>query len=225
MSLTEDYRKVWSRASEFPPNKEQVYPEHAKVQEFTKAIDKTVLEYGCGGGSDALSYLRRGAKVWYADICPANVEKTTERVIQGGFAGKAWALPLDATAPLPLGGSYFHIVNCHGVLHHIDDPALVALLLSEFRRLLRPEGRLYLMLYTETLRQKFDMNITSLLASGPCKTEHEAFGWCTDGENVPYARWYTGDEGKTLLEANGFKVIDLRLYQDGDFRTFVAERA
>src|SRR2546429_6246154 len=80
MTTIEQTRKAWARAANFPANKETVYPEHAEVQEFDLNAGKTVLEYGCGGGADALSYLRRQCRVWYVDVVPENVQRATERI-------------------------------------------------------------------------------------------------------------------------------------------------
>src|SRR4030067_2872760 len=79
-----DPREFWKKAASYPESKEDYYPEHAAVQEFNQYTGKRVLEYGCGGGSDALSYLRRGNTVAYLDIVPSNVIVTSPRIEAAG---------------------------------------------------------------------------------------------------------------------------------------------
>jgi SAM-dependent methyltransferase len=215
----ETTREAWKRASLFPANKEMVYPEHAVVQEFESNRNKRVLEYGCGGGADAISYLRRGCTVFFCDVVPENVKTATERIAQARLSSKAYGLLLDASVPIPLGAGYFEVISSHGVLHHIEDPAPVV---AEFRRVIHPHGALYVMLYTEFLWAKFQPTIRSLITNSRCASEYEAFCWCTDGENSPYARPYTEREGRALLEAGGFKVEKATLIVNNDFRTFKA---
>jgi SAM-dependent methyltransferase len=212
-------RAAWHRAASYPAAKENVYPDHAKVQEFDVHVGARVLEYGCGGGSDAMSYLRRECTVWYADIVPENVAATRRRIEQAGLAKRAYGLILHESATVSLPAAYFDVVNAHGVLHHIEEPGPV---LSEFRRLLRPDGLLYAMLYTEQLRAKLDAEVRDLMGDPHRLGEAEAFGWATDGQGVPYARAYTELDGRRLVEAAGFQVVDVMLYNGGDFRTFKA---
>lgn len=221
MVSLEETRRVWSRAAKFPANKELVYAEHAIVQEFDQHKGKRVLEYGCGGGSDALSYLRRGCTVWYVDVVQPNVEAAIKRIASAGLDRKAYGLTLESSADIPVGDGYFQVVNSHGVLHHIEDPLPV---LKEFRRLLARDGLLYVMLYSEALWAKFKPTVDALIKSKRCKTEEEAFGWCTDGEGVPYARYYTDLQGKDLLKSAGFSLVSDRTYVNGEFRTFKAVR-
>jgi|SRR5215510_8160524 len=222
MVSIERTRDVWKRAADFPSNKEYVYPEHAQVQEFVTNSQKKVFEYGCGGGADTLSYLRRMCKVWYADVVKENVERTTHRVLESGKKGHAWGLVLDDSAPIPLGAGYFEIVNCHGVLHHIADEKMVEFVLREFHRLLVSGGALYLMLYTEHMWSDFSVQMASLLSQHRVADKFEAFGWCSDGEEVPYARCYSEIEGRVLLKSAGFEVATVSLYNHNHFRTFKA---
>ena len=214
-------RAAWSRAAKFPPNKEAVYYEHAVVQEFALHIRERVLEYGCGGGSDALSYLRRQNRVWYADVVPDNVEAATRRIAQAGLAREAYPVVLEASAPIPLAAETMDVINAHGVLHHIEDPAPV---LAEFARILKVGGQLYVMLYTEHLWAKHQRTIELLVRSGRCHAVTEAFGWCTDEAGTPYARAYTEAEGRGLIEASRLTVESVRLYNDREFRTFKARK-
>jgi 2-polyprenyl-3-methyl-5-hydroxy-6-metoxy-1,4-benzoquinol methylase len=215
----ETTRGAWKRASTFPSNKELIYPQHAIVQEFDANKGKRVLEYGCGGGADTLSYLRRGCIVFYVDVVPENVKTTQDRIHASRMTGKAYGLLLDASVPIPLGAGYFEVISAHGVLHHIENPVPV---LAEFRRLIHPQGALYVMLYTETLRARFEPTIRALVLSGRCETEEEAFSWCTDGEGTPYARSYTEEEGRALLTAAGFDVVSATAFDNNDFRTYKA---
>jgi ubiquinone/menaquinone biosynthesis C-methylase UbiE len=214
-------RAAWKRAGTFPANKEQVYLDHAKAQEFDQHKDKKVFEYGCGGGSDAMSYLRRGNIVWYADVVSENVAVATQRISQADLGRRAFPLVLAETSQILLAGSVFDVVNAHGVLHHIVDPTPV---LDEFYRILKADGLLYVMLYTESLWKRFEPQMKILMNMKRCRNQEEAFCWCTDGEGAPYARAYTEDEGRELLARSGFSVVSTLVYNNGDFRTFKAQR-
>lgn len=214
----EQTRAAWKRAGTFPANKETVYPDHAGIQEFVAHAGKRVLEYGCGGGSDTLSFLRRHARVWYADVVPENIAVTRQRIAAAGLGAEFVAYPveLDTSWPIPLAAQTMDVVSSHGVLHHIEEPAPVV---AEFHRVLKVGGLVYVMLYTETLWAEHARQV-ELLQRVRKLSEAEAFGWCTDGEGVPYARAYTEAEGQALLEAAGFRVVSAKTYHKGLFRTF-----
>ena len=208
-----DPREFWKIASTFPANKEDVYPDHAEAQEFIQRhVGERVLEYGCGGGSDAMSYLRRGCEVVYADIVPENVFKATQRIAALRLSEKATGCLLLSSDVLHFPDGYFDIVNAHGVLHHIEDPLPV---LKAFHRVLRPGGLLYVMLYTEHLFAVY---------TNDSQPQNPSFGAYTDGEGC-YARSYIETEGRALLAAAGFSVDRVFLYNKNHFRTFRATRA
>lgn len=216
-------REFWVCARHYPANKEDpaVYGvAHTETQEFDRHAGKTVLEYGCGGGADALSYLRRGCDVTFCDIVPANVMTTATRVAAQGAADppdgrRATATLLTTSAPLPFPDEAFDVVNAHGVLHHILDPISVV---DEFFRVLRPGGWCYVMLYTESLAARCEPVVAGLMTTG--LSREQAFGAVTDGSGCPHARPYTDEEGRRLLERSGFAVDRVMVYNDGDFRTF-----
>lgn len=217
----ERVRKAWTCAAGFPPDKESVYPDHARAQQFDHHKGKTVLEYGCGGGADAMSYLRRGCYVYFADVVPWNVATASTRIAKCGLAEKARAVHLRKSSEIPLDAESVDVISSHGVLHHIEDPAPV---LDEFFRILRPRGHLYVMLYTETLRARADSFVRTFVERGQL-SEAEAFCWFTDGQGTPYARPYTEQEGFDFLKAGGFKPVGRPVvYNNGDFRTFKAVR-
>ena len=217
-------RRAWKRAAEFPTDKERVYPEHGLAQAFDSHRGKMVLEYGCGGGSDTLSYLRRNNSVTYVDVTPDNVETTRARVEAEGYGPMSHGLVLEESDRIPLPSGLFDVASSHGVIHHIQRPLPV---LQEIRRLLKPGGLLYCMLYTEHLYARFSDRVR-LLVETKGLTHEEAFCWCADGEGTPWAVAYTQSEGEGLLKAAGLIVEDAREFNvcevngKPDFRTFVA---
>lgn len=216
--LTPEYCRSWALAAGFPPDKERVYPQHARVQEFDDHVSVKVLEYGCGGGSDAMSYMRRGCEVWYADIVESNVSAATERMRTRGLSGHS--VVLSASSPLPFESESFDVVNAHGVLHHVEEPAPVV---SEFFRVLRSRGLLYVMLYTEYLWARCQGAMADRLVRRLARTSFEAFCQMTD-YGAPYARAYTEGEGARLLQDAGLVVERSSVWNGGDFRTFRARR-
>lgn len=211
-------KEFWQVASTFPPDKEIVYPAHRQAQEFDKWEQATVLEYGCGGGADACSYLRRGCTVWATDIVAANVEMTTARARAAQLDGQLNAILLADSTVLPIEAASVDVASSHGVLHHIRDPRPV---LREIRRVLKPAGRLYVMLYTEKLFDDLKEQTRTFAVNNKISWQ-EAFGWATDGPGCPWAVPYTEGQGRLLLKETGFSVTSTFDYNNGQFRTFRA---
>ncbi len=210
------YKESWARASTFPVTKELSYPELVVVQEFGDHHGKEVLEYGCGAGSDALSYFRRGNYVTCVDIVPENLYAARCNIEQAGFLRDAEFKLLEYSYPLPFPDNSFDLVNSNGVIHHIPDgPKVVA----EFLRVLRPGGLVYLMLYTENLKELFQEKMVQLQKEHGI-SEEESFCWCTDAPGTPYAIHYTDESGRKMLTDIGFEVVKTQMYNRKQFREF-----
>lgn len=227
MVTMEQVRRAWTRAQGFPIAKESVYSGHAEAHGFDKEAGNVVLEYGCGGGSDTLSLLRRGCRVYFADVTHSNVEVTRSRVTEAGMIERATGLALDASDRLPIADGILDAVTSHGVIHHIEDPLPV---MCEFFRVLKPGGRVYVMLYTEHLRMRADTAIHTLARERGLPVE-EGFSWFTDGAGTPWAEWYTVEEGRQLLTDAGFENTGYTEYNKSaenenraDFRTFAGRK-
>lgn len=219
----EEARKFWAVAQTFPVDKERVYPGHAEAHDFDGARGLSVLEYGCGGGSDTLSLLRRGAYVLYCDIVPGNVELTRQRVNAptGEFPrDNALGHMLKSSAEIGVDAGLIDRVNTHGVLHHIPVDVLDEVL-QEFRCVLRPGGEIFAMLYTEHLFKRCLAQTEALVAQG--WAVDAAFGYQTDGGGI--ARAYSLGEGRELFERHGFEFVRVVEYNNGDFRTFRVRKA
>lgn len=219
-------KDYWRIACEFPTDKEEAYPEHAYANGFlVPGAGLDVLEYGCGGGSDAISWMKRKHRVTATDIVPENVTATRERaakyllehVTENLHAPTI--LLLTESSPLPFADASFDVVSSHGVVHHIVHPLPV---LKEFHRVLRPGGRAYIMFYTEQLWAVHVATINFLtMARG--LDPHEAFGWCTDGEGTPYSKHYTVLEATRLFQEARFRITQFVEYNKKEFRTFWLE--
>jgi SAM-dependent methyltransferase len=240
--ITARARKFWKIAAGFPPNKEEVYADHATAQDFAlwgerarddNAPPLTALEYGCGGGSDTISYLTRGLRVVAVDINPSNVATTATRVrdhargLEFVERHAVWLLEYSDKIQ-PVGGLTgevdtglrppFDVASSHGVLHHIPQP-LVGKVVAEIYRVLRPGGWFYAMLYTPELRNNHADAIETLTKRHGITAE-EAFGWCTDGEGCPWAEAYSHREAELLFEEAGFEMRSSFEYSDGFFCTY-----
>ena len=111
------------------------------------AIDfegKRVLEIGLGQGADSEQMIRRGAALWSGlDLSPESISRVATRLrLFERFLMSGW----NAATPgrCPFADNSFDIVFSHGVLHHIPDVIEVQ---KEIARVLKPGGRLIVMLY------------------------------------------------------------------------------
>jgi SAM-dependent methyltransferase len=103
---------------------------------------KRLLEIGLGQGADSEQLIRRGARWSGLDITPEAVGRLRMRAairdlpIEDLKVGSALDIPYDDRS--------FDIVFSHGVLHHIPD---IARAQAEIARVLRPNGKLIIMVY------------------------------------------------------------------------------
>lgn len=102
---------------------------------------KRLLEIGCGLGTDLLQFARGGALVTGVDLTPASIE-----LVKACFA--LHGLPVHAQVAdaenLPFEDNAFDVVYSFGVLHHTPDTQKA---LDEVYRVLKPGGKIILMLY------------------------------------------------------------------------------
>ena len=101
-----------------------------------------VLEIGLGQGADSEQLIRRGA-VWTGlDFTPEAVERVRTRLTLRQLPFEN--LHIGSVTAIPTAADQFDVVFSHGVLHHVPD---IRAAQSEIHRVLRPDGRLVVMLY------------------------------------------------------------------------------
>ncbi len=116
-------------------------PEIAELADFASASNRRVLEIGTGMGADLVRWCRAGARTFGVDLTERAIRRARARLSQEGL--RAHVQVADAEA-LPFPDDHFDIVYSWGVLHHTPDPLAA---LDEARRVLKPGGRLKVMMY------------------------------------------------------------------------------
>jgi SAM-dependent methyltransferase len=108
---------------------------------FDELAGKDVLEIGVGTGVHARLLAEAGAKLTAVDLTPTAVDLTTKRLALHGLS--ADVREADAEQ-LPFADASFDFVWSWGVIHHSAHTERVV---QEIARVLRPGGRLALMVY------------------------------------------------------------------------------
>ena len=105
---------------------------------------KKVLEIGLGQGADAEQIARRGGVFSGIDLTDEAVKRTRMRF---SLKDLPYSRIEQASAlEMPFEDNSFDIVFSHGVLHHIPDVAAAE---KEIYRVLKPDGKLVVMLYAK----------------------------------------------------------------------------
>ena len=108
---------------------------------YDELASKDVLEIGSGTGVHARLLADAGANVTAVDLTPTAVDLTRRRLERAGLS--ADVREADAEA-LPFADDSFDFVWSWGVIHHSESTDRV---IAEIARVLRPGGRLALMVY------------------------------------------------------------------------------
>jgi ubiquinone/menaquinone biosynthesis C-methylase UbiE len=109
---------------------------------FDEAAGRSVLEIGVGLGTDHVRFARAGADLHGVDLTEHGIELVTRRL---ALEGRTSQLQVADAEALPFADASFDIVYSWGVLHHTPDTARA---MSEAVRVLRPGGRICVMVYS-----------------------------------------------------------------------------
>src|SRR5581483_6716498 len=175
-------RETWDR--EPPPLVEELH-------ELDRAAGRKVLDYGCGNGYLLGLYARRGAEVYGLDVTDRAIELARSRFALIGLDG---TFIRNDGATIPFESGTFDVVCSLGVLHHIPDPAPVV---AELFRVLKPGGRLVVMLYN---RDSWRYRVACRFDLRPGETVEERVRR-NDGRDIPYGRVCSRAEARRLLSA------------------------
>ena len=113
----------------------------AAFADFASARDRALLEIGVGVGTDFIRFARAGARVTGVDLTQHSVSLVRQRLALEGLTGEVQVADAEQ---LPFKDAAFDVVYSWGVLHHTPEPDLA---IAEAVRVLKPGGRLCLMLY------------------------------------------------------------------------------
>jgi ubiquinone/menaquinone biosynthesis C-methylase UbiE len=102
------------------------------------------LEIGLGQGADSEQIIRRGAHWSGVDLTQASVDRVRTRLELRDLPYVM--LAKGSVVALPFPERSFDIVYSHGVLHHVPE---IERAQREIARVLRPDGRLVVMLYAK----------------------------------------------------------------------------
>jgi SAM-dependent methyltransferase len=123
------------------------YAKEPHILENLDRIDfdgKRVLEIGLGQGADAEQIVRRGGIFSGVDLTEEAVKRTQMRFSLKDLTFER--IEQASALKLPFDNGTFDIVFSHGVLHHIPE---IRTAQKEIARVLKPDGRLIVMLYAK----------------------------------------------------------------------------
>jgi 2-polyprenyl-3-methyl-5-hydroxy-6-metoxy-1,4-benzoquinol methylase len=104
------------------------------------------LEFGCNVGATAIVLARLGAVVAAVDIDAKSIALAEVNARRYGAAGISFAvLPPPPAVGVPFDSGSFDLVTCNSVLESVQPTRLVAPILRDFDRVLKPGGMVLVM--------------------------------------------------------------------------------
>jgi len=177
-----------------------------EIHGYSSSKDLRVLDVGCGNGYVLAQYAKYGANVSGVDLTQTALDLSQKRFALAGLQGD---FRLTDGNALPFDDAVFDIACSMGVLHHIADPRPM---IAEMRRVLKPGGRLILMLYYwGSWKYHVVFRVKRLLDSRYRGLSQQQALNMNDGAECPLARVYTRAEVKGLLD--GFSDLHFELNQ------------
>jgi len=168
----------------------------------------SVLELGCGIGTDALSFAARGARVVAIDISEKSLEIARKRARALGLQNNIVFLQgdiekIDAVPAIPW--HKFDLVYSFGALHHTPRPELA---LIGARSYMHGNSVLKIMLY-----HRYTPKVLSALRHWrPGMSVDDAVAKMSEAQSgCPITYTYTRDSAAELLHGCGFEILDMHV--------------
>jgi ubiquinone/menaquinone biosynthesis C-methylase UbiE len=113
-----------------------------RYAQFESTAGQSVLEVGVGLGTDHVQFARAGADLHGVDLTDRSIGLVMRRLELEGLRSR---LQVADAESLPFPDASFDVVYSWGVLHHTPDTQRAV---AEAARVLRPGGRICVMLYS-----------------------------------------------------------------------------
>jgi SAM-dependent methyltransferase len=186
---------------------------------------RKVLEVGLGYGTLSEALARMGADYYGLDIAAGPVEMVRHRLARLS-GGRPEQVQQGSALDLPFADATFDLFASIGCLHHTGD---LFGAVHEARRVLRPGGRLVLMVYNRrSLRRLLAAPVAAVRHRGRQAEADEAmrarYDATTDGAAAPHTDFVTASELRGMLSG----LADVRVERrniDHLLIPFVAERS
>jgi len=171
-----------------------------ELHEYRDFRGKKVLDVGCGNGYVLSKYAGEGADVTGIDLTPTAVSICRQRFALLELRGEFQVA--DAQA-LPFASNTFDCVCSMGVLHHVPDTEKAV---AEIWRVLKPGGRLIIMMYhRNSVQYQLKYRLVSLVKRRPMQELVNEF----DGVGNPKGDVYSKKQLRRLLRA--FEDVEMRI--------------
>jgi 2-polyprenyl-3-methyl-5-hydroxy-6-metoxy-1,4-benzoquinol methylase len=191
---TPEYFRYYDRLRETNESVEFSYALH----EYLRFAGRSVLDVGCGNGYVLSKYAREGAQAYGIDLTGTGIDLTSKRFALHGLKG---TFAQASAEDLPFPDRTFDCVCAMGVLHHTPEPARAV---DEIFRVLKPNGRLILMVYH---RNSAFYRFTFPLRSFVTGKSRRQLAREVDGGGNPKGDVYSKSELRRLL--SNFRELEL----------------
>lgn len=164
--------------------------------------NKVVLDYGCGPGHDVVGFIEysKPAKVIAMDVSTSSLEETRKRVALHNASGVVEIKLIKEKEKLPIEDNSVDYIHSSGVLHHTPNMNEI---LDEFRRILKPDGLIRIMVYNyNSIFTQLYVPYILQITKGMHKelSLEDAFRRSTDGDACPISRFYIPEEFIAVCE-------------------------
>jgi len=167
-----------------------VEPHIPRFADFARWAGKTVLEIGCGIGTDAVNFARAGARLTVVDLSAESLRLCRQRFEVYGLEARFYEGNIeDLRRTVPV--EPYDLVYAFGVIHHTPDPRRAV---EELMCYMGPGSELRLMLYAKISWKNFLIMLARM--------QPEAQPGC------PVAFTYTARGVRRLLR--GLKIASIR---------------
>jgi len=169
--------------------------------------DKVILDYGCGPGHDVIGFVEysKPKKVIAMDVSSSSLEETRKRISLHNATEFTEVTLIKEKEKLPLEDNSIDYIHSSGVLHHTPNMPEI---LAEFRRILKPNGIIRIMIYNYDsiwthLYVPYILQIKQKLYKD--LSLKDAFKRSTDGAFCPISNNYTPNEYLEICGKSGLK--------------------
>jgi ubiquinone/menaquinone biosynthesis C-methylase UbiE len=183
------------------------YPGYLELMPVKGHDQLDILDFGCGPGHDliGLSNYSTPKSLVGVDVSETSVNIANRRLRMDPRFDNFKAVLLEADDVLPFADASFDYIHSSGVLHHVSNLEGVLL---EMKRVLRPGGKVRLMVYNEqsiwrNLYVPYVLQIRNRSIPRDWPIE-EAFRVSTDGPMCPISKAYSFESFSAVASQAGF---------------------